>query len=110
MSRRRIARVGGAGALPVRRSVDARAPFIEGTLRDYQVDGVNWILSQFALGVGGIYASFMYYGLLQEDVFRYAAADGGVGLARGAEELVEVGGGVAWGGGVGGGGGCGEVR
>ena len=34
--------------------VGARAPFIEATLRDYQVEGVNWILAQFARGVGGI--------------------------------------------------------
>jgi UDP-galactose transporter B1 len=29
------------------------------------------------IGAGGIYAAFLYYGSLQEDVFRYAAADGG---------------------------------
>eukprot|EP00527_Entomoneis_sp_CCMP2396_P008164 CAMPEP_0198137778 /NCGR_PEP_ID=MMETSP1443-20131203/1238_1 /TAXON_ID=186043 /ORGANISM="Entomoneis sp., Strain CCMP2396" /LENGTH=329 /DNA_ID=CAMNT_0043799323 /DNA_START=304 /DNA_END=1293 /DNA_ORIENTATION=- len=28
------------------------------------------------IGAGGIYAAFLYYGSLQEDVFRYAAADG----------------------------------
>eukprot|EP00560_Eucampia_antarctica_P002768 CAMPEP_0197834000 /NCGR_PEP_ID=MMETSP1437-20131217/20857_1 /TAXON_ID=49252 ORGANISM="Eucampia antarctica, Strain CCMP1452" /NCGR_SAMPLE_ID=MMETSP1437 /ASSEMBLY_ACC=CAM_ASM_001096 /LENGTH=411 /DNA_ID=CAMNT_0043438371 /DNA_START=95 /DNA_END=1330 /DNA_ORIENTATION=+ len=28
------------------------------------------------LGAGGIYAAFLYYGSLQEDVFRYTAADG----------------------------------
>ena len=28
------------------------------------------------IGAGGIYAAFMYYGLLQEKVFRYVAADG----------------------------------
>lgn len=28
------------------------------------------------IGAGGIYASFLYYGSLQEDVFRYTAADG----------------------------------
>ena len=27
-------------------------------------------------GAGGIYAAFLYYGSLQEDVFRYAAEDG----------------------------------
>ena len=27
-------------------------------------------------GAGGIYASFLYYGTLQEDVFHYKAADG----------------------------------
>jgi len=29
------------------------------------------------IGAGGIYGAFLYYGSLQEDVFRYAAADGG---------------------------------
>ena len=28
------------------------------------------------IGAGGIYAAFLYYGSLQEDVFRYVAADG----------------------------------
>jgi len=28
------------------------------------------------IGAGGIYAAFLYYGSLQEDVFRFAAADG----------------------------------
>ena len=28
-------------------------------------------------GAGGIYAAFLYYGSLQEDVFRYVSADGG---------------------------------
>lgn len=28
------------------------------------------------IGAGGIYAAFLYYGSLQEDVFRYKAADG----------------------------------
>jgi len=28
------------------------------------------------LGAGGIYAAFLYYGTLQEDVFHYVAADG----------------------------------
>jgi hypothetical protein len=27
-------------------------------------------------GAGGIYAAFLYYGTLQEDVFHYKAADG----------------------------------
>ena len=29
------------------------------------------------IGAGGIYGAFLYYGSLQEDVFRYTAADGG---------------------------------
>jgi UDP-galactose transporter B1 len=28
------------------------------------------------IGAGGIYASFLYYGTLQEEVFHYMAADG----------------------------------
>eukprot|EP00956_Cyclotella_meneghiniana_P012797 scaffold18229_cov73-Cyclotella_meneghiniana.AAC.3 len=31
---------------------------------------------QLIFGAGGIYASFLYYGSLQEDVFRYTADDG----------------------------------
>jgi UDP-galactose transporter B1 len=31
---------------------------------------------QLVFGAGGIYASFLYYGSLQEDVFRYTAEDG----------------------------------
>ena len=31
---------------------------------------------QLLFGAGGIYASFLYYGSLQEDVFRYEAEDG----------------------------------
>jgi len=32
--------------------------------------------AKLLIGAGGIYASFLYYGSLQEDVFRYAAPDG----------------------------------
>ena len=32
--------------------------------------------AKLLIGAGGIYASFLYYGSLQEDVFRYTAADG----------------------------------
>ncbi|KAL3804317.1 hypothetical protein HJC23_011245 [Cyclotella cryptica] len=32
--------------------------------------------AQILFGAGGIYASFLYYGSLQEDVFRYTAEDG----------------------------------
>jgi hypothetical protein len=46
--------------------------------------GVGWTGGAVALpeaiklliGVGGIYSAFLYYGSLQEDVFRYTAADG----------------------------------
>jgi UDP-galactose transporter B1 len=31
---------------------------------------------KLVIGAGGIYAAFLYYGSLQEDVFRYTAADG----------------------------------
>ena len=29
-------------------------PFVAATLRDYQVDGVNWMVKQYNRGVGGI--------------------------------------------------------
>lgn len=32
--------------------------------------------AKLLIGAGGIYAAFLYYGSLQEDVFRYQAADG----------------------------------
>lgn len=32
--------------------------------------------AKLLIGAGGIYASFLYYGSLQEDVFRYTSADG----------------------------------
>jgi UDP-galactose transporter B1 len=32
--------------------------------------------AKLMIGAGGIYAAFLYYGSLQEDVFRYTAADG----------------------------------
>ena len=32
--------------------------------------------AKLLIGAGGIYAAFLYYGSLQEDVFRYTAADG----------------------------------
>ena len=32
---------------------------------------------ELLFGAGGIYAAFLYYGSLQEDVFRYVSADGG---------------------------------
>lgn len=31
---------------------------------------------KLVIGAGGIYAAFLYYGTLQEDVFHYKAADG----------------------------------
>jgi hypothetical protein len=31
---------------------------------------------KLVMGAGGIYAAFLYYGTLQEDVFHYKAADG----------------------------------
>lgn len=33
-------------------------------------------VTKLLIGAGGIYAAFLYYGSLQEDVFRYLAADG----------------------------------
>lgn len=32
--------------------------------------------AKLIIGAGGIYAAFLYYGTLQEDVFHYVAADG----------------------------------
>ena len=32
--------------------------------------------AKLLIGAGGIYAAFLYYGSLQEDVFRYVASDG----------------------------------
>eukprot|EP01032_Pedospumella_encystans_P018039 gene18039-20549_t len=32
--------------------------------------------AKLIIGAGGIYAAFLYYGTLQEDVFHYKAADG----------------------------------
>lgn len=32
--------------------------------------------AKLLIGVGGIYAAFLYYGTLQEDVFHFKAADG----------------------------------
>jgi hypothetical protein len=32
--------------------------------------------AKLIIGAGGIYAAFLYYGTLQEDVFHYTAADG----------------------------------
>ena len=37
-------------------SIGPDEPYIKADLRPYQVDGVNWILNQYALGVGGILA------------------------------------------------------
>lgn len=37
-------------------------PYIKAELRSYQVKGVNWILKQFAAGVGGILADEMGLG------------------------------------------------
>lgn len=32
--------------------------------------------AKLIIGAGGIYAAFLYYGTLQEDVFHYVASDG----------------------------------
>jgi SWI/SNF-related matrix-associated actin-dependent regulator of chromatin subfamily A member 5 len=37
-------------------------PYINATLRAYQVDGVNWLLSQYAVGTGGILGDEMGLG------------------------------------------------
>ena len=41
---------------------EASPPFLNATLRDYQVRGVNWLLSRYACGVGGILADEMGLG------------------------------------------------
>ena len=33
--------------------IGGHEPYIRATLRSYQIDGINWILGQHALGVGG---------------------------------------------------------
>lgn len=33
-------------------------------------------VAKLLIGAGGIYAAFLYYGTLQEEVFHYKAADG----------------------------------
>lgn len=40
----------------------ARPGYVRATLRDYQVDGVKWILGQFSSGVGGILGDEMGLG------------------------------------------------
>lgn len=43
---------------------------------DNNVKNSNTPLVKLLFGAGGIYASFLYYGSLQEDVFKYVAEDG----------------------------------
>ena len=43
-------------------SIGPSEPFVNATLRPYQVDGVNWILKQYALGTGGILGDEMGLG------------------------------------------------
>ena len=43
-------------------SIGPQEPFISATLRPYQIDGVNWILKQYALGTGGILGDEMGLG------------------------------------------------
>lgn len=47
-------------------------PVIMSTTKSGLPDSIKLII-----GAGGIYGAFLYYGSLQEDVFRYTAADGG---------------------------------
>ena len=42
--------------------ISGQEPYIRATLRSYQVDGINWILGQHALGVGGILGDEMGLG------------------------------------------------
>lgn len=48
-----------AAGLPM---IGSREPYITAQLRGYQVDGVNWILSQYNSGVGGILGDEMGLG------------------------------------------------
>ena len=43
-------------------TIGPKEPYIQASLRDYQVDGVNWILSQYAHGTGGILGDEMGLG------------------------------------------------
>ena len=42
--------------------IGSHEPYITAQLRDYQVDGVNWILSQYNSGAGGILGDEMGLG------------------------------------------------
>ena len=43
-------------------TIGAHEPYIKATLREYQGEGVNWLLKQYSLGVGGILGDEMGLG------------------------------------------------
>ena len=43
-------------------TIGAHEPYIKATLREYQVDGVNWVLKQYHCGTGGILGDEMGLG------------------------------------------------
>ena len=43
-------------------TIGAHEPYIKATLRGYQCEGVNWLLKQYSLGVGGILGDEMGLG------------------------------------------------
>lgn len=51
--------VGGDAVLKdaVPLTIGSSESYIQAKLRPYQVDGVNWILKQYSLGTGGMYAA-----------------------------------------------------
>lgn len=50
----------GTDAVPLQ--VGPAEPYVLAALRPYQVDGVNWLLSQYAIGTGGILGDEMGLG------------------------------------------------
>ena len=61
--------------VPSFRSNQVLTPSVSQAMSDTAKVGLpDW--AKLLIGAGGIYASFLYYGSLQEDVFRYTASDG----------------------------------
>ena len=59
-------------------SIGPDPPFVQAQLRPYQIDGVNWILKQYALGTGGILGDEMGLGkTIQTLTFLSALKDAG---------------------------------
>lgn len=58
--------------LPALSSVLSAAPVVQASTPRVQLPDA----AKLVIGAGGIYAAFLYYGTLQEDVFHYVAADG----------------------------------
>lgn len=51
---RLVAGAGAPSASVPPRTIGAQEPYLQATLRGYQVEGVNWLLRQYALGMGGL--------------------------------------------------------